>query len=189
MERRSIDRFTLLYGKTPLIVFAVLICSVSFILGYFVGKSVNEPEVVMSKRETKIQERKPAQPQKQKKEPSTVKKAESKPVEPLSKPEQGITQKPKETLTERPFPIQGKSINYYTIQVGAFSSKKEAEGLKNRLTRKGYTVFINTSKRGKILYRVRVGRFIKRSDAEEAALKLRINEKLKTFIVTVKKVK
>jgi hypothetical protein len=30
-----------------------------------------------------------------------------------------------------------------------------------------------------------VGRFIKRTDAEKVALKLKINEKLKTFIVTV----
>ncbi|NOX21418.1 MAG: SPOR domain-containing protein [Nitrospirae bacterium] len=94
--------------------------------------------------------------------------------------------KPATVEETKPFPIQSKTANYYTIQVGAFSSKAEAEKLKNRLKKKGYTVFINTLKKGKILYRVRVGRFIKRSDAEAAALKISINEKLKTFIVTQK---
>ncbi len=184
MDNRKIDKFALLYGKTPLIVFAVLICSISFILGYFVGKSVNEAPKIITEKEINFQEaKKPQQPEKEK---SSVKEVKSTPVKAASTAKQKTTKRTEEpTLKEKPFPIQGNSINYYTIQVGAFSSKREAQTLKKKLSKKGYTVFINTSKRGKILYRVRVGRFIKRSDAEKAALRLRINEKLKTFIVTV----
>ncbi len=184
MKHRKIDRFALLYGKTPLIVFAVLICSISFILGYFVGKSAHQPSGVVPEKEIIIHESKSPKPSK--KGTSSVKEAKSTPVKPPVAEKKKATKKSEEpTLKERPFPIQRNSINYFTIQVGAFSSKKEAQTLKKRLSRKGYTVFINTSKRGKILYRVRVGRFIKRTDAEKVALKLKINEKLKTFIVTV----
>ncbi len=183
-----IKSYGLLYGKLPLILYTVLICSLSFILGYYVGKGTR------TNTEKVISEEKPAintKEEKPKSEPvekvaEKVNKPETETVKKEAPKKEPPKPKPATVEETKPFPIQSKTANYYTIQVGAFSSKAEAEKLKRRLKKKGYTVFINTSKRGKILYRVRVGRFLKRSDAEAAALKLSINEKLKTFIVTQK---
>ncbi|RMG73610.1 MAG: hypothetical protein D6710_03125 [Nitrospirae bacterium] len=196
MKGKGIDKFALLYGKAPLIIFAVLICSVSFILGYYVGKSVERPGEVIAEKSSSLSEKKTeiagikdkeeAMPEKSPIPSERVdKEKETLPGSKQSRAKKQIVAKKTETLNEKPFPIQSKEINYYSIQVGAFSKRSDAERLKKRLSSKGYTVFINSSKGGKILYRVRVGRFIKRADAEKVALKLTINEKLKTFIVKV----
>ena len=174
---------SLLYGKLPLIIYTVLICSLSFILGYYVGKSTKVP----SSQSTLQKEALSSKQEKTEVAQANIKQKKSLNIQ-TAKKEQVKKEdiKPKPAVQTKPFPIQSKTTNYYTIQVGAFSSKSDAEKVKRRLQKKGYTVFINTSKRGKILYRVRVGRFLKRSDAEAAALKISINEKLKTFIVTEK---
>jgi len=57
---------------------------------------------------------------------------------------------------------------YFTIQVGSFSTEKNASALSNKLIEKGYTAFIQESKsQDKTVYRVRVGKLNTRQEAEE----------------------
>ena len=73
---------------------------------------------------------------------------------------------------------------YFSIQVGAFSRKRNAENLANRLRKKGYSVDIVSPVPGKSrLYKVKVGKFKTRSAALKTAQKLRRNEKLDTAVV------
>jgi cell division protein FtsN len=73
---------------------------------------------------------------------------------------------------------------YYTIQVGAFRISSEAEALKKRLEKKGYTVRIVETGGDKKFYRVRVGKFKNRTEAENMAIKITRNEGLKTIVLT-----
>jgi len=71
----------------------------------------------------------------------------------------------------------------YTIQVGAFANYRDAEHLKDRLALKGYKVTIVKGGKKRILYRVRIGHYGKRKDAEVAAIRITRSEGLKTFIL------
>jgi sporulation related protein len=58
----------------------------------------------------------------------------------------------------------------YTVQVGAYPTRAAAENLRARLAKQGFTArIVPTTK----MFRVRVGRFSARSDAERAAAKLK----------------
>lgn len=74
--------------------------------------------------------------------------------------------------------------SYFSIQVGAFSSRRNAESLARRLRKRGYSVDIIPPVSGKSrLYRVWVGRYKTRSGALETSKRLGKNEKLDTAIV------
>jgi tetratricopeptide (TPR) repeat protein len=67
----------------------------------------------------------------------------------------------------------GSPVNYYTVQIGSFSSIKNAKNLESKLTQKDYPAYTEESSfRGKVSYRVRVGRFASRSEAINVAEKL-----------------
>jgi DedD protein len=72
----------------------------------------------------------------------------------------------------------------YTIQIASVKDKPTAEALTQRLKRKGYPVFILPHvipKRG-TWYRVRVGHFTKRDEAQELAQQISRRERLTTYI-------
>jgi cell division septation protein DedD len=73
---------------------------------------------------------------------------------------------------------------HYTIQIASVKDKPTADALSQRLKRKGYPVFILPHvipKRG-TWYRVRVGHFTKRDEAQELAQKISRKERLTTYI-------
>jgi len=73
--------------------------------------------------------------------------------------------------------------NFFTIQVGCFSSKQNAQKLQDDLTSKGYDVYITPFQSGgRKLYRVRVGEFVSRVAAEHTEKKLKMRESLPTHI-------
>jgi len=64
-------------------------------------------------------------------------------------------------------------IDFYTIQVGAFTKKINAERLLKKLTDQGYPAYIPDSSLGQtFIYRVRVGRYRTLYEAQEVAKKL-----------------
>jgi cell division protein FtsN len=72
----------------------------------------------------------------------------------------------------------------YTVQVGAYNEKKEAQTRVDRLRRKGYDARVHAvkEKSGKTLYKVRVGSFDTRGDAASTAKKLDAAERLTPYI-------
>ena len=67
-----------------------------------------------------------------------------------------------------------KKIPSFSIQVGAFSKRENAERLSENLRKKGYDVFVEKSyENDKLIYRVKVGRFDTKKGAEEEAVKLK----------------
>ncbi len=62
---------------------------------------------------------------------------------------------------------------YFSVQVGAFGTKANALSLKKELERRGYVSMISeASMRGSSLYRVRVGQFASRMEAEKQEQRL-----------------
>lgn len=64
------------------------------------------------------------------------------------------------------------SCDFFTVQIGAFSNKKNANALKNELSQR-YDVYVIEDKREELtLYKVRVGKLKERKEAERLSIKL-----------------
>ena len=72
----------------------------------------------------------------------------------------------------------------YSVQVGSFRAREEAEQLRHRLTQKGYPVWVQPSivaGQG-IWYRVRVGHFPDRAAADRVAQRLAAQERVSIMV-------
>ena len=66
-------------------------------------------------------------------------------------------------------------LTYYSVQVGSFSSAKNAGNLVGKLGRQGYVAYVEQSSgMGKTLYRVRVGKVSTQKEAQDLARKLQL---------------
>lgn len=128
----------------------------------------------------------------EKKEPGVVKE-ETKPVKPIEKAEKKVEEKKKVVQEEKP-KYQKQEVaqiatrikeHGYFIQIGAFSQKEKAEALKEKANKLGFTAQIREmTSEGKTLYKVLIGGYSSRSEAENVLGK--VKEKLgieKPFIV------
>lgn len=88
---------------------------------------------------------------------------------------------PKEELaaTQPHLSEEGK----YTVQVSSFTEREKATDLVTRLIRKKYSAYITSTQISQTTwYRVRVGQFATREEAQKFALTLKKKEKLNTFV-------
>lgn len=74
----------------------------------------------------------------------------------------------------------------WTVQVSSFRSRTLAEALRRELVAKGYDAYLVTidSQDGRVRYRVRVGSFATRGEADEVAARLRAERNLNPFVTT-----
>jgi len=73
--------------------------------------------------------------------------------------------------------------NGFVVQVAAVTSRNEADAIAKRLTGKGYPTFVTTPGNGAPkMFRVRVGKYPSRRDAESIAAKLEKDEQFKPWI-------
>jgi cell division septation protein DedD len=78
----------------------------------------------------------------------------------------------------------GASPARFAVQVGAFAESATAERLAEELRGKGFDVYISPgAKAGEARWRVRVGPLSSREDAENAAARLKAEEKLPTWVL------
>ena len=71
----------------------------------------------------------------------------------------------------------------FAVQVSIFDSRQEADKLANQLIAKGYPAFVvDPAKGARGIYRVRVGKYRNRKDAEEISVRLEKNEQFKPWI-------
>lgn len=61
---------------------------------------------------------------------------------------------------------------FFTVQVGAFSKKQNAENLVKRLIQEGYSAYLEEIEKEGVPFRVRVGKYKLRAEAEGVARKL-----------------
>jgi cell division septation protein DedD len=217
-----------LYGKGMMIVIVVIFSSLSFVLGYFVGKmgrqepaqavvsTSNIPVPPVDSGTTDMQAAKPGSSMQNgslssdsqarevfaagqsKETPGSVTNIPAPTAEPdrnapkqpaLTAKEQLPAQRKENILKDRPaeqVSVQAKA-EVYTVQLGALRRASEAKKLRQKFERKGFKTFMMITKNRKHekIYKVRVGEFRKKKEAEILAVKLRKTEGLKAF-VTVK---
>lgn len=76
------------------------------------------------------------------------------------------------------------SGNGFAIQLAALAKREEAEGIVRRLTAKGYAAYLMAPAAGApAVYRVRVGKFKDRREAETVSNRLQKEEQFKPWIV------
>ncbi|MDP2755599.1 MAG: SPOR domain-containing protein [Nitrospirota bacterium] len=195
MKRTEIKEMSSVFyiGKWIVIIAILITSSLSFTLGYFVGKSFQPPVVnqttvipVQESAEQKNIEsekkealvRQPEQTQKPQETQQTVKAQQAQETKKTQ-----ITKETKQT-TETKETKKTLKTRKYTVQTGAFKDISDANALKSRLDKKGYKTYIapTETKTHKKLYKVMVGDFVTRKEAEVLSIKIKKAEGLKTFV-------
>jgi cell division protein FtsN len=157
-------------------------------------------EYLVNKKELQPPTRKPSPKPQAKKEKLIVKAPKAaapeseKPEKSSAVPEKPspASEKPKSSAVlakVSPKPSPDSKTPYFTIQVGSFKNQDNAGALAAKLNKKGYllarVVEAEIEGRG-TWYRVRVGRFVIREDADQLAKILREKEKLATAVMREK---
>ncbi|NOZ24798.1 MAG: hypothetical protein GXO94_01710 [Nitrospirae bacterium] len=187
-----------LTGKAILILIVTLCSALSFLLGYFVGKSRLEEGPTPVSMNTRAEDFRAPYQERQQQEDETAGHEENggsgtmasvmpvpdskEPTRTGKKAAVGKKDVRKTAVGAKTAPERRVSARY-TIQVGAFRGKEQAERLKERLRKKGYSVKVVAAGKKRTIYRVWVGRFGSRKAAETAAIKLTRAEKLKTLVL------
>jgi cell division septation protein DedD len=176
--------------KKLMIIIVVSVSTLGFVLGYFVGQAGTRQESVQTQA-VAIPVPVPAEVTPVVPQEPTKEKLELLPQE--NKTEQVITEetkKPDKNVQKAPPAKPEEKVmaaSSCTVQVGAFKNTKDAEALKQRLENRGYKVYIkkSASTKNAKLYKVRIGRFTVREDADALVQKLKKTEGLKAFVTFI----
>jgi len=95
-------------------------------------------------------------------------------------------EKKTQTVNNEPPQPQKSSNVTFTVQAGAFRNLLHAKALQKRLSKRGYDTYINLSesKNEKKLYKVYIGTFVEKKEAETLCNKIKNSEGLQTFVTT-----
>jgi cell division septation protein DedD len=100
-----------------------------------------------------------------------------------------LVEPPKKPADKKPAPSQSRSkaktAKGYAVQVAAFKSRKSARKLRDELKEKGYPAYIAQNAKGEEekWFRVRLGKYATRRQAQQAVQRLKQKTKFKPFIV------
>ena len=193
-----------LNGKQLVFLFmaGTVVAVVIFLLGVFVGRGVRAQvpgtdPLVAAQEAAPVPELPPVPATTGSGAPATA-------SEELSYPNRLAGDAPKETLTppektvappvappvERAAAAESVSVptepstDGFAIQLAALAKRDEAEGIVRRLTSKGYSAYLIPPAAGAPpVYRVRVGKFKERREAESISARLQKEEQFKPWIV------
>ena len=193
-------------GKGVIILAVIITASLSFVLGFFVGKSiqpqpvsrtgsalspqsiepvvkeepVRQPDPVPETTQTAVSE----QPLKVSETQQVRETKRPKPAEEIKK--QNLSAKPFHSQeTRKEIPQNSVHSKQYAVQVEAFKHLSSAGSLRETLNRKGYKASVTSvkTKKHEKLYKVIVGDFQTRKEAETFSARLRKSENLKHAFV------
>jgi cell division septation protein DedD len=209
MKRSDIKDNSVLFISKWIIIIGVLITSsLGFTLGYLVGKSfhrtdVNLTSVMPSDKNIEQQNIEPdasivstqqndqsgsTQPPtalQQSQETQNIKTSVQ-----IEKPQQAKESKEttsnmgKKEIKEPQNILKNVKPTKYAVQAGAFKNVSDANLLKEKLDKKGYKTYIirSTTKNNEKIYKVLVGEFATRKEAELLSIKMKKLEGLRTFV-------
>lgn len=176
-------------GKWVIILSVILTSSLSFILGFFVGKSYS-PSLqnqisAISQQESnapKNRETEKTEPFVQQQQTQEFRKTGElpKPQEPQQAQQTKETKETKEAAKTQ----ENSKTRKYTVQAGAFKNAADADSLKTKLEKKGYkaSVISSKTKKHETIHKVMIGEFPSRKDAELLSIKIKKAEGLRTFV-------
>lgn len=96
-----------------------------------------------------------------------------------AKPDAATPAKPVAVATA---PLSEPEGSGFVVQVAAVRERSEADSMARRLSTKGYPAFVTTAPGGVQMFRVRVGKFNDRREAESVAGRLEKEEQFKPWI-------
>jgi cell division septation protein DedD len=108
-----------------------------------------------------------------------------------AKPSSGDAAKPVATAARNPVaaaqPVKGQAPaepagNGFVVQVAAVNDRREADSIAKRLASKGYPTFVTTPRGGPKMFRVRIGKYQTRKEAERIAARLEREDQFKPWI-------
>ena len=171
-------------ARTVALAILVLATSLSFALGFFVGKSSAPVRTVA--KEVKVHV--PAPVSAPKIDIEVARAAPKPPVEIKSniKPPPPKRMRKKTKPVKKPAPVkEPSSQERYSVQVGAFETLIDAERLRKEFEAKGYESFVmRYAQPGqKAVFKVRLGEFIDSDAARMLSVKLKSIEGISAFIV------
>ena len=142
-------------------------------------KPIEAPEEVVSKQGKDIRKpdaavtRKADKPEPEVEQPKVAKSAEAKPSKAVSKPAPSL-----------PLP-RPSAVSAWVVQVGSFTSRDSAIGLRDKLRKQGFAAFVESfDKNGQSSHRVRIGPETSRDRSEQTLAALKRKMKLKGIVVT-----
>lgn len=98
---------------------------------------------------------------------------------PVAASDAGAQEPDKEVLTGKEMGVRA-----WIVQLGSFSSEENAQQLNNKLRDKGFTAFVEPLKqKSRVIYRVRVGPELLRSDAEQVRDKIKQSMQMDGLVV------
>ncbi|MEW6417973.1 MAG: SPOR domain-containing protein [Nitrospirota bacterium] len=200
-------------GKGIIIIAVLIISSLSFTLGYFVGKGIqpsalNQTAVITKQKSTEqkdiapekkeavvqypTQETQQTAKTQQAQETNQIQETKennnnppSPPPRPLTKEGQKESKGGKGGFSDEARKTkETPKTRKYTIQAGVFKDASVADALKTNLDKKGYKTYIipSETKKHEKLYKVMVGEFATRKEAEVLSIKIKNAESLQTFV-------
>ncbi len=121
---------------------------------------------------------------------SSEKTASNAPSQPAPATPPAAVPAPSASVTREPAPAVASAVpaepagDGFAIQLAALGKRDEAEGIVRRLANKGYAAYLMAPEAGKVqVYRVRVGKFKDRREAESVSTRLQKEEQFKPWIV------
>ena len=185
-------------SKIIIMISVIIISSVAFTLGFFVGKNFRSPadmhasgnpqkepavqhNSVNTQKEITGQQTPLAQIPVEIQKPQENKNAKE--AQPIEKAKEIIPSQPTLKAGESQETRNSTSSRKYTVQVGAFKNSSDAHALMLKLDKKGYhAAVIMTKAKNERIFKVLVGEFNAREEAEVFSIKLKKTEGLKAFV-------
>ena len=155
------------------------------------------PPAPVAKPVAKAAEKPAEKPAAKPAEKPAAKPAEKPVVTPVVKPVEKSVEKPLEKPADKPLATIGAQPTIqdpqvassepdgqgFAVQIAALNIRSEAEAIAKRLTSKGYTAYVLTPASGTpSVFRVRVGKYPTRREAESIAAKLQKEEQFKPWV-------
>jgi len=155
------------------------------------------PPAPVAKPVAKAAEKPAEKPAAKPAEKPAAKPAEKPVVTPVVKPVEKSVEKPVEKPADKPLATIGAQPTIqdpqvassepdgqgFAVQIAALNIRSEAEAIAKRLTSKGYTAYVLTPASGTpSVFRVRVGKYPTRREAESIAAKLQKEEQFKPWV-------
>jgi len=170
---------------------AIAICGLFFIVGVKVGKEAKEMELKVAREYTtpavSPSPQQTASQDIESPEEITLPNQEEEKTEPTEVPPQTAKPFPTGQAEPKSQPTTPSLKGLYTIQVMAISDRARAFYIRDSLKSKGYPAYVvtTTDPDDKVTYKVRIGRFANREEAQKIAQQVREREKLVTWITQV----
>ena len=108
----------------------------------------------------------------------------AKPTATKKEPARPIPSAPAASLAPASAPVAGEPAgNGFVVQVAAVNDRREAETIATRLAGKGYPSFVTTPPKGAArMFRVRIGKYPTRGEAQAVAARLQKEDQFKPWI-------